>query len=165
MIFRNFCCKDPSKGDNQSYIRTILKAEIIPAETNVSGSPFAMYQFLIKGNAFLYHQVRCTVGILFLIGRGLEPSTVVRDMLDLNVIPSKPCYEMAPDTPLVLSDAGYPDELIQWQGITGIKDGVFARYEMRACQMLAMRYLCQQQHLQTDTPSLKHQPISRGNNK
>lgn len=158
--FRNFCCKDPSKGDAQSYIRTILKAEIIPTEAEVRDTPFSMHQLLIRGNAFLYHQVRCTMGILFLVGRGLEPSTVIKDMLDLNVIPSKPCYEMASDTPLVLSDAGYPDELIRWQGITGSKDGAFARYEMRACQMLAMRYVCQQQHLQTDTPPLKYQPIS-----
>ena len=61
----------------------------------------------------------------------------------------------------MLSDAGYPDGMIQWQGIGDARDGVFSRYEMRACQMLAMKYACQQQHLKTDTPGLKYQPISK----
>ena len=88
--FRNFCCKDPSKGEAQSYIRTILKAEILPAEASTDDGPYSMHQLVIRGNAFLYHQVRCTMGVLFLIGRGLESPEVIKDMLDLNVIPSKP---------------------------------------------------------------------------
>jgi tRNA pseudouridine38/39 synthase len=31
---------------------------------------------IIKGSAFLWHQVRCMVSVLFLIGQGLESPSV-----------------------------------------------------------------------------------------
>jgi len=35
-----------------------------------------LYEFIIKGKAFLWHQVRLMVAILFLIGKGLEEPEV-----------------------------------------------------------------------------------------
>ncbi len=35
-----------------------------------------MYEMTITGNAFLYHQIRCIAGVLFLIGNGLEQPQV-----------------------------------------------------------------------------------------
>jgi tRNA pseudouridine38/39 synthase len=49
------------------------------------------------------------VAILFLIGQGLEPPTLVRDLLDVTKTPTKPLYEMADDAPLVLWDCVFPN--------------------------------------------------------
>jgi tRNA pseudouridine38/39 synthase len=57
--------------------------------------------------------------VLFLVGQGLERPSVVDDLLDIELTPGKPMYEMASDIPLVLWDcvfkngdsAGKDDEL------------------------------------------------------
>jgi tRNA pseudouridine38/39 synthase len=67
----------------------------------------ALYAFRIVGSAFLWHQVRCMVAILFLVGQGLESPSVVKKLLDIEKCPSKPMYEMANDQPLVLWDCQF----------------------------------------------------------
>ena len=37
---------------------------------------------MIKGSAFLWHQVRCIMSILFLIGNGQEEIELINEMLD-----------------------------------------------------------------------------------
>ena len=56
----------------------------------------------VIGTAFLWHQVRCIAAVLFLVGLGREPPSIVSDMLDLTKFPRKPQYEMAPEEPLTL---------------------------------------------------------------
>lgn len=63
--------------------------------------------FELRGQAFLWHQVRCMVAVLFLIGRRLEPPSIVDTLLDVTATPGKPAYRMAPDGPLVLYDCGF----------------------------------------------------------
>ena len=46
-----------------------------------------MYYFLIEGNAFLWHQIRCIMGVLFLIGQRKESPEVISDLLDVEVCP------------------------------------------------------------------------------
>jgi tRNA pseudouridine38/39 synthase len=62
----------------------------------------AIYTFSVHGSAFLWHQVRCMVAILFLVGQGLEEPSIVDELLDVKTNPGKPNYEMAEDSPLVL---------------------------------------------------------------
>ena len=69
-----------------------------------------VYAFTVHGSAFLWHQVRCMVSILFLVGQGLEKPSVVDDLLDIERNPGKPQYEMAEDAPLVLWDCIFSDE-------------------------------------------------------
>lgn len=69
-----------------------------------------IYTFTLHGSAFLWHQVRHMVGILFLVGQGLEPPSVIDDLLDISKTPSRPQYEMADDAPLVLWDCIFPRE-------------------------------------------------------
>lgn len=40
-----------------------------------------LYAMTIKGTAFLWHQVRCMVSLLFFIGQGLESPTVRKHIL------------------------------------------------------------------------------------
>ncbi|ETN47049.1 tRNA pseudouridine(38-40) synthase [Cyphellophora europaea CBS 101466] len=63
-----------------------------------------VYCFSVHGSAFLWHQVRCMVAVLFLVGQGLEQPRVVDQLLDVESNPKKAMYEMADDGPLVLWD-------------------------------------------------------------
>ncbi len=69
-----------------------------------------IYTFTVHGSAFLWHQVRCMVAVLFLIGQGLEPPSLVSALLDIKANPARPMYEMANDAPLVLWDCIFPNE-------------------------------------------------------
>jgi tRNA pseudouridine38/39 synthase len=68
-----------------------------------------LYWFEVRGSAFLWHQVRHLIAVLFLVGQGYEDPSIVDRLLDVNENPSRPLYEMASDAPLVLWDCVFPD--------------------------------------------------------
>lgn len=132
--FRNFCKVDGSKQlDN--FERTIFHAAIEEADEGASYvysedfkhykdsisksktsklpssdqalSP-TVYTFTLHGSAFLWHQVRHMVAILFNIGQGFESPELVSELLDIKKHPQKPMYEMADSAPLVLWDCIFP---------------------------------------------------------
>ncbi|KAK4352472.1 hypothetical protein RND71_027990 [Anisodus tanguticus] len=61
----------------------------------------------IKGSAFLWHQIRCMVAVLFLIGQGLESPNVLDALLDIERTPWKPQFPVAPEIPLVLQSCEF----------------------------------------------------------
>jgi len=61
----------------------------------------------IVGQAFLWHQIRCIMSILFHIGRGQEKSDVVKELLDVKTNPAKPSYDLASEAALVLQDCTF----------------------------------------------------------
>ncbi len=69
-----------------------------------------VYTFCVHGTAFLWHQVRCMVAVLFLVGQGLEEPSIIDELLDVEKNPGRPMYEMADDAPLVLWDCMFPDK-------------------------------------------------------
>ncbi|KAI9736760.1 MAG: hypothetical protein M1834_000964 [Cirrosporium novae-zelandiae] len=73
-----------------------------------SSQPPQIYSFNLHGSAFLWHQVRHMIAILFLIGQGLESPSIIPHLLDISKNPAKPFYEMATDAPLVLWDCIFP---------------------------------------------------------
>eukprot|EP00735_Rhodelphis_limneticus_P007190 TRINITY_DN19695_c0_g1::TRINITY_DN19695_c0_g1_i1::g.3356::m.3356 TRINITY_DN19695_c0_g1::TRINITY_DN19695_c0_g1_i1::g.3356 ORF type:complete len:275 (-),score=39.06,sp/Q9JI38/PUS3_MOUSE/39.42/5e-24,PseudoU_synth_1/PF01416.15/9e-14 TRINITY_DN19695_c0_g1_i1:352-1176(-) len=92
----------------------MISVEVAPAHTMTwpgnatSSSPeHDIMAVTIRGYAFLWHQVRNMMAVLFLVGHGLESPQIVSDLLDLSKYPRKPQYNMAPDSPLVLFDCGY----------------------------------------------------------
>lgn len=136
--FRNFCKLDTSK-QIENFERVIYHSDIeyVNPKTNPLGyigrSGFQVhedynpdidmlaseapplttpqvYSFTLHGSAFLWHQVRHMVAILFLVGQGLESPSIVPELLDVSKNPRKPTYEMASDAPLVLWDCIFPDE-------------------------------------------------------
>ncbi|KNE62948.1 tRNA pseudouridine synthase A [Allomyces macrogynus ATCC 38327] len=134
--FRNFCKIDPSKPV-RNYERTVLAATIEPVHEGVTsgyGDPAAppaalplpsdFYTVTIQGTAFLWHQIRCMTYILFMVGQGLEPPTIVRDLLDVTAHPAKPQYDLAPEFPLVLWDCAYPQ--VEWQYADSVSDPMHA---------------------------------------
>ncbi|GIZ42255.1 hypothetical protein CKM354_000553000 [Cercospora kikuchii] len=111
--FRNLCKIDPSKQIT-NWERRIFHAgihEVDPHHNAVSdGASPKLYYFEVRGSAFLWHQVRHLVAVLFLVGQGYEQPSVVDDLLDVQKTPGKPHYEMASDVPLVLWDCIFPDK-------------------------------------------------------
>lgn len=102
--FRNLCKMDINNGVI-NYIRNVFSASVSsPSEAN---DPYSICIFTIEASAFLWHQIRCIMGVLFLVGQGNEEPSVVGRLLDVETNPSKPQYSMAADLPLVLYAAHY----------------------------------------------------------
>ncbi|OQV03407.1 hypothetical protein CLAIMM_08455 [Cladophialophora immunda] len=94
------------QGLNQTgLVSSVLGNGVSPA---LAGGP-KVYTFCVHGTAFLWHQVRCMVAILFLVGQGLEEPSIIDELLDIEKNPRRPTYEMADDAPLVLWDCIFPD--------------------------------------------------------
>lgn len=126
--FRNFCKVDPGKqitnferrifhadieevDDSTSSLAYLNSPDFLPASsTGQTPDNPKVYTFTLHGSAFLWHQVRHMVAILFLVGQGLEKPSIVRELLDVEKNPRRPTYEMATDTPLVLWDCIFPHE-------------------------------------------------------
>ena len=137
--FRNFCKLDASKQiDN--FERRIFHSDIAevssheqpagymnnptfsqytsdstephrqPMSQSISIDTPKLYAFTLHGSAFLWHQVRHMIAIIFLVGQGLEPPSLIDSLLDVQSNPCKPMYEMADDAPLVLWDCIFPTE-------------------------------------------------------
>ncbi|XP_029934103.1 tRNA pseudouridine(38/39) synthase [Myripristis murdjan] len=112
--FRNVCKMDVGNGVLQ-FQRTILSASVKPVQPQHMSStdPHDIFIFEIKGLAFLYHQVRCMMAVLLLIGQKLEAPEIINQLLDVDRNPRKPQYSMAVDYPLVLYDCHF--EGLSWK--------------------------------------------------
>jgi len=132
--FKNFCKIDRAKAVT-NYVREIMQFEVSEAGavTDASDPSLQMYEFSLRGTAFLWHQVRYMVSVLFLVGQRLEEPTVrhllclfcfvlfylshahlsvfqiVKDLLDPAIYPKRPAYGMASEIPLVLNDCAFED--------------------------------------------------------
>lgn len=104
--FRNICSFDLKHGVT-NHKRTIVSASIEPVTCNDKTGPYSFYQIIIVGHAFLYHQIRCIMTILFLVGTRKESPDIVRYLLDIERCPSKPHYNKASPLPLCLFDCRY----------------------------------------------------------
>ncbi|XP_074891067.1 tRNA pseudouridine(38/39) synthase [Buteo buteo] len=112
--FRNLCKMDVANGV-VNFQRTILSAGVTWVERGGETGPqdpFRLCQFEVTGQAFLYHQVRCMIAILFLIGQKMESPEIIDELLDVEKNPQKPQYSMAVEFPLVLYDCEF--ENLQW---------------------------------------------------
>ncbi|CAG8748850.1 10100_t:CDS:2, partial [Racocetra persica] len=110
--FRNFCKIDGAKQiDN--FERTVLHVgiDLVRDQPNLSITE-EFFVFDLKGTAFLWHQVRCMMAILFLVGQKFEEPSIVDDLLDIKKTPAKPIYNMASELPLVLYDCQYDN--VKW---------------------------------------------------
>ncbi|KAF8377220.1 hypothetical protein HHK36_030594 [Tetracentron sinense] len=101
--FRNFCKMDAINVHN--YRRHVTLFEISTCDERSEDDQ--VWAITIKGSAFLWHQVRCMVAVLFMIGQGLESPSVIDALLDTNGTPRKPQYPMAPELPLILQSCEF----------------------------------------------------------
>ncbi|WFD25654.1 tRNA pseudouridine(38/39) synthase [Malassezia nana] len=90
--FRNLCKVDASKQIT-NFVRRIDGATIDPVsagwhthvvnETKTTDTDEPMYVLNLRGSAFLYHQVRNIMAILFMVGAGLEHPQVVDELINV----------------------------------------------------------------------------------
>ncbi|KAI6120334.1 pseudouridine synthase [Pisolithus croceorrhizus] len=138
--FRNLSKLDPAKQITD-FRRRILSAQVNPVEpspdlcdiTKRAGHDDQLYVFDLVGSAFLYHQVRHIMAVLFLVGTGLEPPSIIPTLmntdgsestktgLQLPIVDRKPEYQMADPLPLMLWDCAFSGSDVHWQsdGDTG----------------------------------------------
>ncbi|KAI1108663.1 pseudouridine synthase [Nemania sp. NC0429] len=102
-----------------------------PSEPSTTASPPPLqenfpkvYYFHVRGSAFLWHQIRCMVAVLFVVGQGLEDASVVDRLLDVAAEPRRPAYVMAHETPLVLWDCVFPRDLDDPDPARRVDDGL-----------------------------------------
>jgi tRNA pseudouridine38/39 synthase len=123
--FRNLCKLDTQKQIT-SFKRAVFNASIDPLDDGT-------YVFNLVGNAFLYHQVRHIMAVLFLVGSGLESPSVVTDLMNVEegleppriedlptkqkyaVVDRKPEYQMVDPLPLMLWECGYDEAELSWR--------------------------------------------------
>ncbi|KAK9897514.1 tRNA pseudouridine synthase [Cystobasidium minutum MCA 4210] len=158
--FRNLCKVDATKQITNFYRHVMSATVSLVSPTRSSSTTDStyttgtqngltstqddedMYVFDLKGSAFLYHQVRHIMAVLFLVGSGHEEPSVIDALLNtgypperplltsasqdstsktlgdnyLPVVVSRPAYEMASDLPLVLWDCAFtPEANLQWR--------------------------------------------------
>ncbi|ANB14127.1 pseudouridine synthase DEG1 [Sugiyamaella lignohabitans] len=140
--FRNFCKVDASKQIT-NFEREMIQSSI---ERDVNNHENAYY-FNLRGTAFLWHQVRSMMAVLFLVGQGLEAPSIVSDLLDITKMPRRPVYEMAADYPLVLYDCGFPNNM-EWvslksqESLENLYNSAFNlkhEYWMKSCMAETLR--------------------------
>ncbi|XP_005177562.1 tRNA pseudouridine(38/39) synthase isoform X2 [Musca domestica] len=109
--FRNFCKMDVHNGVT-NYIRNLQAANVLPCP-NVQDEQrqgYSMYFLEIKANAFLWHQIRCIMAVLLLIGQEKEEPEVITELLDVEKNPCKPQYTPAIGLPLNLFNCEFREK-------------------------------------------------------
>lgn len=112
--FRNLCTFDMTNSVFE-HQREILSTSINPVEETTSGPlanrhDYQYYRITIIGKAFLYHQIRCIMTIVFLIGARKEQPTLIQSLLDLDKCSSKPMYNHSSYLPLSLRTCSFRNE-------------------------------------------------------
>ncbi|XP_040508009.1 tRNA pseudouridine(38/39) synthase isoform X1 [Gallus gallus] len=155
--FRNLCKMDVANGVI-NFQRTILSAQVTWADGGAESGlrdPFRLCQFEVTGQAFLYHQVRCMMAILFLIGQRMEGPEIIDELLDVEKNPRKPQYSMAVEFPLVLYDCEF--ENIQWH-----YDREVQEFNVTHLQQLWASYAVKTQVLHSMLRGLDTAPMAAG---
>ncbi|XP_054274210.1 tRNA pseudouridine(38/39) synthase-like [Macrosteles quadrilineatus] len=106
--YRNLCKMDVANGVIE-FIRTVDNAgiKVISTNSTLNNPGYDMCEFTLTSKGFLWHQVRCIVGVLVLIGRKLENPEIIQHLLDIEKCPSKPQYGLAIGEPLQLFRCEY----------------------------------------------------------
>lgn len=87
--FRNLCKMDVANGVVQ-YFRRIMSANVKICFENSQFSNnrnYDMCELTIVGKAFLWHQIRCIVSILILVGQHKENENIFKELLNIEICP------------------------------------------------------------------------------
>lgn len=106
--FFNFCKIDRSKilddgTININFNRKIYEIEIV--EYKAENTFFDIFYLYVKGSAFLWHQIRCIMAVLFLIGEEKEEVNIIDNLLQENNYHFN--YSIASEETLILSNCQF----------------------------------------------------------
>jgi tRNA pseudouridine(38-40) synthase len=135
--FRNICKIDIAKVTN--FKREVYSANISLFQENIEHPELSVYMLEIRGIAFLWHMVRCIMALLLMIGEGEEDPDAVTALLDIDNMPAKPHYKMAPELPLVLHECGFDNMRINLQPpvlwtLTGHYESLWEKHTIAAAR-------------------------------
>ncbi|KAL0480799.1 Pus3 [Acrasis kona] len=104
--FRNFCKINADQVI--SFNRIMLDIQINKCTPDQKDDdPDSLYEIIICGYSFLWHQVRCMVAVLFLVGERREDPSIILELLNVEKNPRKPQFAMASEIPLILFDCAF----------------------------------------------------------
>ncbi|GFR97712.1 tRNA pseudouridine synthase [Elysia marginata] len=104
--------EDTDKTVEAALFDALLRTKLIMSRPD-RDLGYSMCELTVIGQAFLWHQIRCIVAVLLLIGQGKEDAEVIDHLLNVEENPRKPQYTMASELPLNLFDCEY-DEDLDW---------------------------------------------------
>lgn len=105
--------EDDEDEGQQNFMRRIYNFSVEPVHINQQNPQLSMWMCVIRGSAFLWHQVRCMMAVLFIIGRGEDDETVIDLLFDIEKFSDqRPNYDIAAENGLILSDCGFDD--LEW---------------------------------------------------
>lgn len=119
--FRNLCKLDVKNGV-VNYIRDVqfVKVSLLTRDP-YHNSDYDLCELTIKSKAFLWHQIRCIMGVLILVGQNNEQPDIVKKLLDVDAHPCKPQYNMAADLPLNLFECEYECVAPEVEDVDGLE--------------------------------------------
>ena len=118
--FRNFCRIDANVTNFERVMHTVEIRRAKDDSNEISNDEYETFYLYVKGQAFLWHQIRCMVAVLFDVGSGHEKPEIVKRMLDDatsgkgKFAHEKPQYRMASPTPLLLYECAYPNTVLHF---------------------------------------------------
>lgn len=124
--FRNFCRIDTNVKNFERLLYCVEIRRMSDDSTCVTDNEYEMYYIFVKGQAFLWHQVRCMAAVLFDVGVEHEKPEIVRRMLEDvtngqgQFATEKPQYRMASPTPLLLYECAYPNTVLHFPRVTPV---------------------------------------------
>ena len=128
--FRNLCKMDVNNGV-VTFIRKIdaVRVEVTDRVHDGRDDPYDICCLIIRSKAFLWHQIRCIMAVLLMVGEGLEREEVVTELLDVERNPCRPAYQMASDLALNLDSAVY-------EGLEWVRDPASTEFVIKSTQRL-----------------------------
>ena len=128
--FRNLCKMDVNNGV-VTFIRKIdaVRVEVTDRVHDGRDDPYDICCLIIRSKAFLWHQIRCIMAVLLMVGEGLEREEVVTELLDVESNPCRPAYQMASDLALNLDSAVY-------EGLEWVRDPASTEFVIKSTQRL-----------------------------
>lgn len=106
-------CNEPNVTGNKAA-ENFLHLGVEERSVSNTDDSYEICELTITGQAFLWHQIRCIVAVLFLIGQGRENPSIISELLDVDRHPRKPQYTMAAEFPLILFDCEYDNDDVEW---------------------------------------------------
>lgn len=120
--FRNFCRIDEhvTNFERLLYSVNVRRMNDDAVCLDDGDDEYTVYYIFVKGQAFLWHQVRCMAAVMFDVGMKRERPDIIKRMLEdaKNVSGTfsngKPSYRMASPVPLLLHECTYPKTVLSF---------------------------------------------------
>ena len=120
--FRNLC-----KMDVVNVAHFEREIESVRVEREDSLSAEGLWSVNVTGKGFLWHQIRCTVAVLLMVGARKEQPEIMAKLLNVAECARKPHFEMASALPLILAHCRFDADDLCFDDADGVGDDAHLR--------------------------------------